>query len=299
MKITNEYGLPDAYFEAAKQFVGGKPQVGRIRCTSLIGPPQIRMLQMEHYEEITEDCSDRLWAIFGQLGHVVMEGHSPPESLSEERLSITIDGVEVTGQADLYEDNGKPDGRGITDYKFTSAWAVMQGPKDEWTRQLNIYATLYEHAGFTSDWLKIIAFLRDWSQTRAYQSETYPQQPIRVILVPLWSKEERIEYIKGRIRLHQLAESGDCPPCTDEERWATPRKFAVMKGKNKKATRLLESAEEAEVYCEDLVTNSVGKLRAKDLRIEERPREYKRCGAYCNVNQWCPQWQEEQEAKDG
>jgi len=58
MRITNKYGLPEAIVNAVQQ---RKASDGRISVTSLIDSPQIRQLVLDHWDELEDDASDRLW----------------------------------------------------------------------------------------------------------------------------------------------------------------------------------------------------------------------------------------------
>jgi hypothetical protein len=63
--------------------------------------------------------------------------------------------------------------------------------------------------------------------------------------------------------------------CTDEERWTTPQKFALMKNGAKRATKLFDIKPET---VED------------GYFIEHRPAVYRRCEDYCSVSKFCPIW---------
>jgi hypothetical protein len=82
-----------------------------------------------------------LWSLLGSALHVVMERGETSGWIKEERLFAEVDGVSISGAIDLQEEGES--GITIYDYKFTSAWAVMQ-EKEEWTQQLNIYKWLVE-----------------------------------------------------------------------------------------------------------------------------------------------------------
>lgn len=276
MQITNTHGLPAAFYRATQIFVGEKPVPKRIRATQLIGPPQIRALMMQCWDELTEDCSERVWALFGSLAHALLERVAPENALSEERLQVEIDGWTVTGTADLYDGNGK-----ITDYKTTSVYSVKDGePRREWVEQLNVYAVLYNLLGFSVTTLEVCVICRDWSRTRRKSSQDYPAAPVFAISIPLWSEESGLSYVRSRLAAHAAAEAGDVLPCTDEERWATREVWAVHKGDNKRALKLHESKDEAYAHLAELD----GKHR-----IEHRPREYTRCDSYCPVRERCAQ----------
>jgi len=85
-------------------------------------------------------------------------------AFTEERLFAEVAGWTVSGQFDrmlLF-----PDGT-LQDYKFTSVWAVPDGCKPEWERQLNALRYLAACNGYRIARLQIVAILRDWSKGKA------------------------------------------------------------------------------------------------------------------------------------
>jgi hypothetical protein len=266
--------------------VGPKPTSHTIRTTELIGPPQIRRLRQEHWEEIEEDASDRVWALFGSLAHAVLEKHAPLDALAEEGLNIELTTPSgrtwiVTGTPDLL------DGDTLTDYKTTSAWTLVyhDGGRDEWERQLNVYAHLYRAHRFTVSRLQVVAILRDWSASQAAKSPDYPVAPIVTLDIPLWWPEACEAYITERLEAHSQATPA---PCTDEERWAKPTTYAVVKAGRKTAIRVLEDR-----ACADVLAVELGAGHT----VEVRPGESVRCAGYCAVALFCPQRQAELEGR--
>ena len=77
---------------------------------------------------------------------------------------------------------------------------------------------------------------------------------------------------------------GELPLCSDEDRWKREDTFRVVKKGRKRAIRVLPSLKEAEEF---LGSNEDG------LSIEISKGESIRCGAYCNVAQFCNQYKEE------
>jgi hypothetical protein len=133
--------------------------------------------------------------------------------------------------------------------------------------------------------LQIVAIIRDWSSREARQKESYPQAPIVVIDIPLWSFEDREQYIRNRIHVHTEAffedeTGGEIPPCTPEEMWEKPEKFAVKKDGGVRAKSVHDTREEAEAA-----------LPAKGYHIEHRPGERTRCESFCQVSGFCKQHQ--------
>ena len=166
----------------------------------MIGPPKIRLLEKRHKDEITEDVSDRIFALVGTNTHSIVERIKHPDAIQEERLYIKVMGWNISGQADLYEDGI------ISDLKVTSVYAVLHGLKPEWIAQANLYKIMFESAGFPVTGLQVIAILRDWSKFGHQKSHDYPRKQVKVLPVPMWSDEKAKTYIYGRVRAHKTAE---------------------------------------------------------------------------------------------
>lgn len=288
-KITNKHNLPQTLVNLAMRDTYSRGNA-HISVTELIGSPKIRVLRNEKRDEIVTDVSDMLWSLLGRAMHTVVEQGADNEHIAEERLFTSVNGWRLSGGIDLQILGNGSDGErevALSDYKMTSAWAVMN-EKDDWERQLNCYAYLIEKTrGWTVTALTINAIIRDWSRHEAARRPDYPQIPFAVLPQTLWSPKQREAYVLERMRLHQEAERnhdwGDpMPACTDEERWFRPGKLAVMKEGRAKALRLFETheREEAETYA-----------RENKGRVEERPGENVRCESYCPVSAWCSQFQ--------
>ncbi len=176
----------------------------------------------------------------------------------------------------------------LTDYKFTSVWAIKDS-KEEWEEQLNLYALLYRHNGFEVTKARIVAVLRDWSKLKASREPDYPQVGVVVREVPLWTVEAQEMFLSIRVLQHQKAEylaDDDLPMCTPEERWHKPDVWAVKKKGGKRAISggLFDSliGASALVASENDRWNGV-----KGLEIEHRPGEDTRCLHYCAVKEFC------------
>jgi hypothetical protein len=290
-KITNKFGLPD-YVVAALTNDGYSKGKSNRSVTQLIDSPQIVALSKDHADEIEIDVTELLFTAFGTNFHKLMESGADAHDrhTSEERLFAAIDGWRISGAIDL-QSTEDDETVTVTDHKTCSVWSVIFGKK-EWERQLNVYAWLVEVNGKRVSALQVAAFMRDWKRRDAETKSDYPQSPIMILDIPLWSFDERDEYVRQRVALHQDTEylrlTGDkLPPCSDEERWMKPTTYAVKKPANKRAIRVFSSFEEAKAYVKE-----PGKGRAS-LIIEERKGEATRCKDWCRVSRWCKQWQEE------
>lgn len=288
MKLTNKQNLPQSVINAVKRDPYNNQ--GTLSVTTLIKPPQMVRLEKEHFNEIEHDVSDSLWALYGQSIHHILERSVGVGDRAEERLYMDVDGVKISGQFDLFTKENI-----LQDYKFTSVWSVkdcLKNGKTEWEQQLNILAALFAHTYglYFVKKLQIIAFCRDWRNSEMLRDpQGYPRK-VEVIDVPMWSTEEAMNFIKERIWLHKQE---DPEPCTDEERWIVPGKWAVMKKGRKSALRLLDTEGHALQWCLENghVKNEDAKLVA-GIIIEERPTKYNRCEGYCNCSKFCPQFNE-------
>ena len=286
MKITNKHGAPETLVSLASReyYTKGAAQYS---VTELLSPPRIRRLREQFHEKVEQDVADMLWSMLGSALHVVMERGQTDGHITEERLFHEIDGVTISGQIDLQHE--RDGGVVITDYKFTSAWAVM-ADKPEWEQQLNVYRWLVETVKKNRvDALNICALIRDFS--RHDTREGYPAAPIQMISIPMWDLQETEEFVRRRLDLHRDAkvahDFGEAlPDCSPEERWQSETVYAVKREGRKTAIRVFKDPEEANQLAE----------KEKGY-VETRPGEPKRCtGNYCGVADWCSQYQREKNA---
>ena len=180
------------------------------------------------------------------------------------------------------------DGVIVSDYKVTSVWSVIYD-KTSWHDQLNTYAYLIRKAkGLSVKKLQIVALLRDWQRRKAEEDINYPESPIAIIEIPLWSDDDQDTYIEERMRLHKEADfdnamDTEMRPCTSAEMWEKPTKYAVMKKNRKRAIKLHDDLDEATAMAESL---------GQDHFVETRVGELTRCkGDWCGVSAFCTQWQ--------
>lgn len=280
MELTNHSNLPQPIISAL-QNDPYDPGDSDITVTTLIDSPRIRLLTRWHYDEIKEDALDRMWSLLGQAVHTILE-RAEATGIAEERLYIDLRGWKVGGQFDRIA----LDTNTLQDYKVTSAWSIINGPKPEWEKQLNCLAVLAREAGHEIDKLEIFALFRDWSKGKMMQSENYPRRMAQIIDIPIWSHADGLAYMKQRVDIHQAAEK-DLPDCSNAERWYRGEKWAVMKEKRKSAVKLHDTEQEAHEHRADL---EIEKPKDK-YYVEKRPGTNTRCQDYCSVADYCEQWQ--------
>ena len=291
MIVTNNFNLPDVVVSALTQDDYTKGKSNR-SVTQLIDSPQIAILARENADDIKQDAVDFLWSRFGTSVHTMFEkaAEGADQVISEERMFAEVLGWTISGAVDLQELSDR--GRIVSDYKVTSVWSVIFAKK-EWHNQLNCYAWLIRKShGAVVKQLRIICIIRDWQRRRSYEDPSYPQSPIEVIPIGLWSDRDQDQYMEGRIKLHQNAEfdrltGSELPHCSDAERWKKDDTFAVIKKGRKRAVRVLDSLEDAELFL-----NNLDDL--KQHSIVARKGEATRCVQdWCNVARWCDQYQGE------
>ncbi len=269
MKLTNKLGLPDALVNAVANDDYSRGEAD-ISVTTLIGPVQIRRLLEAHGDELTEDVSERIWSLFGQSVHTVLE-RAQSSAMQEKRLYATIGDKVLSGKFDhLVLDGGL-----LSDYKVASVWSVIYG-KPEWSLQLNVLAELCERNGYPIGALQIVALLRDWQKSKG-GINGYPAHNVAIVKIPLWPQPERAFYIEDRMAAHF---TDTVVSCTDEERWYQDGTWAVMQKGRKSALRVLDTKEEAQAW---MAAN-------KGDSIQKRTGVYRRCAEYCPVRDVCPQW---------
>lgn len=280
MKITNKANLPAPIVEAVRADTYSKGEAD-FSVTELLSPPWQAHLKRKHWDELEEDASDRIWALFGQMGHTLLEraaANLPDGSVefSEKRLFVERNGKKISGQIDLCS-MGKGGGLGIQDFKFTSVFTLKEGDEGrrEWSEQLNLYAHLARENGYDVDWLEIIAVLRDWRKSELVKESWYPRSNVQTIPIKLWPSAKAEAFLLERLRLHTEEPS---EVCSEEERWQRPNKWAVYKKGASRASRLFTTLQEARDFAKDPSTYDVTLREGIAIR----------CSDYCNVAQFCP-----------
>lgn len=278
-RITNLQGLPQPIVDAITNdpYDSGASDIS---ITRLISPVRQVELIRRHADEITEDASDRIWAIMGQLGHSILERAAKDKNgkdsgnIAEKRLFAEVQGWKVSGQVDLISGV-------LTDYKFTSTYAVKEGVKTEWVQQLNLNRWLAHKNGIAVEKLEIIAILRDWSKPEAMRNPDLPQAQVIVLPVEVWSLEAAEAFMEQRVWLHQSARAAsdaDLLECSSEEMWERPEKYAVKKIGGVRASKLYDTEREARAAVK------------QGQEVEHRPGERPRCQSYCSASPFCSQF---------
>lgn len=263
------------------------------RVTQVCDSPRIALLRQQHSRDIAIPASSMVASFVGIAVHKQLEAYakqSPHAYIPEQRFFVRVGNIILTGQIDLqvFRDNEIA----LKDYKTTGA-RHRDLHLASWTQQTNCYAYLfYLTYGFDPVSLTIVAIYRDWSAREAKQKNSYPQKPTEEIPIPLWPVEQRKAFVEERIRLHvdawaEAEFTGELPLCTDAERWMDRRAF--VRDHFSKAQRPLKTcANRAE--AEAFIASKQGKT---GLYIVEDPKPRRCLGNYCNVAEYCAQYQSE------
>ncbi len=277
MNITNVSNLPDAIVKAVTKDDYNRGD-SDYTATELISPPRQLALKKKHKHEITEDVSDLLWRLYGKISHKILEDHNEID-LAETRFYDVIDGKKISAQIDTLS---LEDGI-LSDYKFTTSWGFMEDkePKDDWTAQLNIQHYLMKKNGYKINKLRIIGLLRDFRKSEAKKNPKYPQSPIVIQEIEMWTDEKTLEYIRDRIKQHEIAKAV-LPRCSGSDRWAKSTCYAVIKEGGVRAINggVKNTLEEAQA----LSSQTPGTV------VETRPGKNVRCEDYCSVSEFCAQF---------
>jgi len=281
MKTTNKHNLPEAIYRAVSKNYPLDPD--RLSVTHLIGPPLIRQLMIERWDELEEDASEKLWMLLGSAMHYILSLNA--DGIVEEKFEYEVNGITVVAKIDLYiprrQLNGTTCPAQVCDHKTKTIWGHILGDAKEIEAQLNCYAWAERLYGRPVDELYANAILRDHNKRQAQREADYPPIAFDTYPVPLWDFETQQRYIEERVALH-LEPATECTP---EEKWARPTRYAVKKGKNKTAMRVkgLDTYEKAQAYIDKLPES-----KKKGTWIEARPGEFTRCKDYCPVRSVCP-----------
>lgn len=275
MLVTNKHNLPQSLVNAVTTERHNKE--GSVSATTLLQGVKQIILTERHWDEIEDDVSDRVWALFGTAVHKLLE-ECNPNAFTEEKFEVKRDSKTVTGQVDLYDMEEKT----ITDYKTASVWKVKFQSFDDWRRQGLIYAWLLKQQGLEVKRCRFIAMLRDWTKGEAQRNADYPQAQIYEYVFDVTEKDLSEIEIFINDKVLQIIENekksdDEIASCSAEERWETETTWAIKKVGRKTALKVCHTKAEAE----ELMPKLGG------TEIEERKGQSKRCTDYCLCNKFC------------
>lgn len=288
--ITNEKGLPQPLVDAVANDPYDKGGCD-YSATELIAPPHQRILLRKHKDEIRVDASSRIWSLFGQSVHSVLERANGLGYVVERRYvsKFNIGGKDVTVGAkidvlDTYQGI-------LSDYKTTSVYKFKADPRTgevaipkEFEAQINIQAfCIFAETGVIVGRGQIVGILRDWRRSESLRESGYPKHMVETMEIPIWNTGRQYNYIAERLLLHMAPRPA---PCSSEEMWERPDTWALMKDGQKRAVKLYPSEEAA--------ASAVIGMGGQDngYTIAKRQGARARCDGYCDVAAFCQQYQQ-------
>ena len=293
MIITNKLNMPDAFVKAIQNSRHNADKC--LSATTLLKGTKEIILTDRHFDEITIDASDEVWAVFGTAVHSILE-HQEDEAFKEESFSVPVwEGSEwkITGKVDRYDMKNET----IEDWKTASVWKVIYKDFEDWRMQGLIYAWLLKKSGLNVRHIRFVALLKDFSKTEAKRNPDYPQSPAFIYEYDVndnWLVDAEMRAQKKAMSVIENWETKDdeIEPCTPEERWSTPTKWAVMKEGRKTAVKVCTTEEEAQSFIDDLEKD-------KDKHtIEVRPGIDKKCEDYCPCAEFCSYYKETHKSEE-
>jgi hypothetical protein len=195
----------------------------------------------------------------------------------EQRTEKRVGNFTVTGKFDLVE-NGR-----VKDIKTTKVYAWVNGSNDEkYIWQGSIYRWLNPDI-IWDDFIDVEMVLTDWSSLKAQTDRTYPPRNVMTKTLRLKSLEETEDFVHAKLREIEMyigKPESEIPPCTEEEVWQRPTKYAYYANPtNKRASNVFDELYEAQ--------NKMASNEGKG-RIEKRPGEVKFC-RFCPARPMCHQ----------
>lgn len=235
MEVTNKMRLPRAFVNAVS--VERHNKAGCYSATTLNKGVKEIILQERHWNELTVDAADSVWAVWGTAVHALLESEKD-DNFHEEKFDVKVSRSRVTGIVDSYDmENGV-----INDWKTASVCKVTLNDFADWRAQGMSYAWLLRQSGLDARRCRFIALLKDHSKAKARTERRYPKSPVFVYEFDVTQKdiEAAGERILRKVKALEDAEGkadDDIEPCSREERWAAAR------GKSRAVSRKCES------YC--------------------------------------------------
>ena len=281
MKITNKLNLPEGFVKAVSTEKHNAE--GCLSATTLIQGVKQIILTDRYWDRFEEDVSDRIWAIFGSAVHSVLESEGQYD-FTEQEMSYKVGNITITGKIDNYNmKNGI-----ICDYKTASVVKVKFADFTDWYLQGMIYAWLLTKNNFPVNKCRFIALLKDHSKTDSLRERDYPKDPVYIYEFPVTPQGlfKIGIFIKNKVAEYKRCISlpdNEIPPCSPEERWERPPKFAVMKDGLKRAVRLFDRRDDADLLAE---------TKGGNHYVEYRQGESIKCRSYCPCNRFCNFYQE-------
>ena len=244
--FTNNHNVPfeTALFAAyhSTLYSGGKPRVGKLSTTTLIGPLRkaiYGMLQPESTEP--QDVNFLLASAKGTAMHQGMTNALTAYGsgyVCEQRIETEVDGWKISGEFDILT----PD-KQIKDLKFVSNYNLKKLQEDmlilqpgmsleemyeqtptyfKYQAQLSVYYYLLNDLE-VKPYASILFMLNNGSDMGKFKVDSE-------VTFPLWPREATQEFIENRVAIiKQHLADGTLPLCSDSERGFIPAEYKLQR----------------------------------------------------------------------
>jgi hypothetical protein len=281
MIVTNVLNLPQALVDAVT--LEKHNAEGEVSATTLIKGVKEILLTDRHWDEITIDVKDSIWALWGTTTHALLEKEYA-STFTEEMFEQKVGNLTVTGKVDCYDMEHEV----LFDYKTTSVWKIVYKNFEDWYMQGMIYAWLLSKKGLSVNKCRFVSLLRDWSETESQRKADYPSSPVfvyefDVTKADLEDVETVINFKVSQLEKNKEVADDEITPCDRSERWASDDVYAVMKEGRKTSVKNFDNEEDAENLAKEL---------GDKHSVEVRPGIDKKCTRYCSCCEFCNYYRE-------
>lgn len=239
--ITNNHNLPQHIVDLINQD-NYQYTPHRYSATELLNSTKEIILKRRYKDRLILDASDYVNMLFGTAFHTMMESGLDNEEI---RLEHTLpNGVTISGRLDRLINNT------VEDYKTCTVWKVKTRDFSDWEKQGLIYAWLLRKKGKYVDYVRITAFIKDYSHMRKQYDPEYPEaqiftHEIRVTTDKLLEVEKFILNKITEIENNLDTPDNLLPQPSDKEMWKDPDTYAAMKNGRKSALKLYDNYDDA------------------------------------------------------
>lgn len=298
MKFTNKQNIPKGIYRAiaTDHYSDPTDKPSDYSVTKIISPIQQTTLSQRYNgtpKIPTRDILDNYNAWIGSVIHNAIEDASKADkdTIAERRFYTLINGIKISGKVDAII------GDTITDYKTCKVYKIMKMDTLQWEEQANCYRLLAHEAGIEINHLQVEAIMIDWKPKEALikKNQGYPQCPIQVVPLKVWSLDGTREWMKQRVALLENAKKATDDElykefaCTREEQWSSIKDISIFKKGSARATKVCHSESEAnEVFA----SSEKFTVETHEIRTRYTPRT--RCLDYCDCKNVCKQFKEEE-----
>jgi len=244
--FTNNHGVPyeTAVFSAyhSTLYTGGKPHIGKLSTTTIIGPLRKAIYSVLNSEQT--ELPDVINMIASAKGTAMHEGMTRALTahnsgyICEQRMERTISDWKISGEFDILTPNKQ-----IKDLKFVSNYNIKKLQEDQETIQPGMsIEQMYEQTPTYFKYqaqLSVYKYLLNQPDTKPYGSILFmlnngsdmgKYKVDQEVTFPLWPDEATEEFLTTRVNLiKQHLANNTLPLCSNAERGYNPPEYKLQR----------------------------------------------------------------------